>query len=271
MPSEDSAQDSTSASAGMSPDIGHPGQESEVANRWVAILMRMRPGRNGKETPKGPEGHPAGVSAPEVTREEIKMPGEEENWPEEEEYEGWLSREHHQMNKDQYHMLVEPYFNVNWTLQQEKYLEDIPPHVLRIWLCVQNSYLSIRLRDVDQQLDKRHKDELMHTYMYYMKNQSDLPNAISRIKLPRSMTMKEVEADALAIFDVCLGGALERKATASRLYAFTAHRDTNPEADIQFLTQKPMLVYDLRLKEFRKARVFKLWENEQWKTWPDCN
>jgi putative N-acetylmannosamine-6-phosphate epimerase len=123
---------------------------------------------------------------------------------------------------------------------------------------------------VEQKLEKEHKEELMHAYTYYMRNQSDLPDRINRIKLPRSLTMDEIEADVLAIFDACLGGAVGREGRGSTLYVFTAHRETDTETDIEFLTQKPMLVYDLKLKEFRKARVFKLWENEKWRTWPDC-
>ena len=272
MPSEDSVQEPTNASAGMSPSTGNPERESALARQLLNILVELRSGRTWEETQRSLKKPPTGVStpAPETAEGDINMPGEEDTASPEEEYEAWLSREHHHMDAGRKTRAVEPYFNVQRTLRGDKYLEDIPPHIFRIWLCVQNSYLSIRLRDVEKKLDKEHKEELMQTYTYYMRNQTDLPGHIRRIKLPSSLTMEEIEADVLAIFDACLGGAVERNARDTYLYVFTAHRDTDPEEDIEFLTQKPMLVYDLDLKEFRKARVLKLWENEQWKTWPDC-
>jgi hypothetical protein len=145
MPSGDSAQERTNASVGLSQGTDQSEQQNAVANQLLAILMGIRPERSREETQQSPERPTTGVSVPEVTEgSDINLPGDEDKWTEEEEYEAWLSREHSQMTGNRKTKIVKPYFNVQKMLRGETYLEDIPPHIFRIWLCIQNSYLSIR-------------------------------------------------------------------------------------------------------------------------------
>ena len=162
-------------------------------------------------------------------------------------------------------------------------LDNVPLYLLKVWLCVKNSYLRKRINDETPENQYPSRETVIARFGEIMsqpikweeenatEKRTETPQtAVGYVVLPPSMTREEVEADLLSIFDACVKGRYYEKFSPYNTYFFEKHNNRTAKEDFEYLTSASLLVYNLVTKKFEKAEVQPLWEYDGWHRWVNC-